>query len=124
MKWHKNCLEISGVLMDKEKRVEKRLEKKLLVNIDKGGFESMGLTANISKTGMFIATTEVFPINSEVQILVGIADETYTVRGLVIWSQKWKNGNSNDVQAAVGVRILDAPAQYLNYVEKVNTQCN
>ena len=113
-----------GVPMENEKRVETRLEKKLLVNIDKGGFDSIGLTANISKTGMFIATTEVFPINCEVQILIGIADETYTVKGLVIWSQEWENGASNDVQAAVGVRILEAPPQYLNYVEKVNTQCN
>jgi Tfp pilus assembly protein PilZ len=110
--------------MDNEKRVEKRLEKKLLVNINKGGLESMGLTTNISKTGMFIATTEMLPINSEVQILIGIADETYAVKGLIIWSQEWKNEASNDVQAAIGVRILEAPPQYLNYVEKVNTQRN
>jgi hypothetical protein len=116
--------EIIGVPMENEKRVEKRLEKKLLVNIDRGGFEIMGLTANISRNGMFIATTEVFPLNSEVQILIGIADDTYALKGLVIWSQKWRNDNSNDVQAAVGVRILEAPPQYFKYVDKVNSQCN
>jgi hypothetical protein len=57
-------------------RNEVRLDKKLLVNIGKDGFESMGLTSNISKNGLFVTTTEVLPlpVESEVSILIGAAD--------------------------------------------------
>ncbi|UCH96989.1 MAG: PilZ domain-containing protein [Candidatus Aminicenantes bacterium] len=104
--------------MAEERRTETRLEKSLLVNISKDdGYESMGLTANISKQGMFITSPDILPINSEVSILIGIADETFTVKGRVIWSQEWSNGASSDVQAASGIQIIDAPNQYFKFLE-------
>jgi len=111
--------------MDNERRFETRLEKKLLVNISKNdGYESMGLTANISKQGMFIATPELIPLNTEVTILLGIADETFTLKGLVIWSHEWKDDPSSDVQAAIGVKLLNAPGNYLSYIDQVDAQYN
>jgi Tfp pilus assembly protein PilZ len=126
IKWHKNCLILNGsVQMDEERRNETRLEKQLLVNISKDdGFESMGLTSNLSKEGMFIATPDVLPLNCEVSILLGIADETFTLKGRVIWSQEWSNGASSDVQAAAGIKILAAPEQYFKYVENMVSQSN
>jgi Tfp pilus assembly protein PilZ len=107
-----------------ERRKEPRVVKKLLVNLDKEGYEGMGLTANISKKGMFIATTEILPIDSEVSILVGIADETYTLKGRVMWVKEWPDGDapSEDVQSAMGVEILEAPSQYTEYVENMLSQ--
>jgi hypothetical protein len=111
--------------MVEEKRNEKRVEKQLLVNISKDdGYESMGLTSNLSKAGMFIATAEMLPTDCEVSILIGIADETITLKGQVIWSQEWSNGASSDVQAAAGIKILDAPDQYFLYVENILSSSN
>lgn len=106
--------------MQDEKRSEKRVEKQLLVNISKDdGFEIMGLTSNLSKDGMFIATAEELPLNCEVSILIGVADETITLKGQVIWSKEWSNGGSSDVQSAAGIKILDAPDQYLKFLENM-----
>lgn len=111
--------------MVEERRSEKRVEKQLLVNISKDdGFEIMGLTLNLSKEGMFIATAEVLPTNCEVSILVGIADETITLKGHVLWSQEWSNGASSDVQAAAGIKIIDAPDHYFKYVEHMLSSSN
>ncbi|NIM13786.1 MAG: hypothetical protein GTO45_17080 [Candidatus Aminicenantes bacterium] len=107
-----------------ERRIEKRLDRKLLVNISKDGLESMGLTSNISKKGMFVATSEVFPINSEVSILLGIADETFSLKGLVMWSQKRSDTPSSDVQVATGIKIIEAPEEYFNFVEKAQSKPN
>jgi len=102
-----------------KKRNETRLEKKLLVSVENNGFDSIGLTANISKNGMFITTTEVLPIDSEVSLLLGIADETFPLKGQVMWSQEWKNRPSPDTRAATGIKITEAPEQYVKYVEKM-----
>ena len=111
--------------MEEEKRSETRLEKHLLVNISQdSGYESMGLIANLSKAGMFIATPEVLPLDCEVSILIGIADETITLKGQVIWSHEWANGSSSDVRAAVGIKILDAPDQYFKYMENMLSASN
>jgi hypothetical protein len=107
-----------------ERRIEERLDRKLLVNISKDGYESMGLTANISKKGMFIATSEMFPINSEVSILLGIADETFSLKGLVMWSQKSSDTPSTDVQVATGIKIIEAPEDYFKFIDKAHSKPN
>ncbi len=100
-------------------RNEMRLDKKLLVNIGKDGFESMGLTSNISKNGLFVATTEVLPVESEVSILIGIADETFTLKGRVMWSKESIDDSTGEAGVATGIQILEAPPQYLAFVDKM-----
>jgi Tfp pilus assembly protein PilZ len=100
-------------------RNEIRLDKKLLVNIGKDGFESMGLTSNISKNGLFVATTEIFPVDSEVSILLGIADETFTLKGRVMWSKESNDDSTGEAGVATGIQIIEAPAQYLAFVDKM-----
>lgn len=105
-------------LENEERRNETRVERHFLVNISKdNGFEVMGLTSNLSIQGMFIAIPRLLPFNGEVSILLGIADKTITMKGQVIWSRKWSNRLSDDVQAAVGVKILDTPEEYIEYVK-------
>lgn len=100
-------------------RNEVRLDKKLLVNIGKDGFESMGLTSNISKNGLFVATTEILPVDSEVSILLGIADETFNLKGRVMWSKESPDEATGEAGVATGIQIIDAPPQYLAFVEKM-----
>lgn len=107
-----------------ERRIEERLDRKLLVNISIDGLESMGLTANISKKGMFIAAAEMFPINSEVSILLGIADETFSLKGMVMWTHESPDTPSTDVRVATGIKIIEAPEEYFNFVEKAHSKPN
>lgn len=100
-------------------RNEVRLDKKLLVNIGKDGFESMGLTSNISKTGLFVATTEILPVDSEVSILLGVADETFNLKGKVMWSKESTDESTGEAGVATGIQIIDAPPQYLAFVDKM-----
>ncbi len=101
-----------------EKRIEERVKKSLLVSISKNGFESLGLTGNISKKGMLIATTELLPVHSEVSLLVGIADDTVSLKGEVVWSCNSKSG-PNGAECGAGVRISDTSEYYLDFIEKL-----
>lgn len=100
-----------------EERNEVRLENKLLVNIDQEGFESMGLTENISKTGMSVITTTVLPIKSAVLLQLGVADDTFSLKGEVMWSKE--DSSSGNGNALTGIKLTDAPEPYLKYVDKL-----
>lgn len=100
-------------------RNEIRLDKKLLVNIGKDGFESMGLTSNISKNGLFVATTEVLPVDSEVSIQIGIADETFTLKGRIMWSKDNTDDSTDEAGVATGIQIIEAPAKYTEFVDNM-----
>lgn len=102
-----------------EERNEVRLENKLLVNIDQEGFESMGLTENISRNGMSVITTEVLPINSVVSLQLGVEDETFMLKGEVMWSRESSGSSSDNGSALTGIKITEAPETYLKYVEKL-----
>lgn len=103
-------------------RNETRVEKKLLLNIDKDGFEGMGLTSNISRNGMFITTMEVFPIHSNVSILLGIGDDTYPLKGKVVWSREFPQTTPSDVGGRTGIKITEAPETYLDYVKTIQPE--
>jgi len=98
------------------KRKETRINKSLLVDISRNGLDQMRVTVNLSRRGMCIATTEIFPRRSELSILIAAADDIYPVCGTVVWSLKRKAAPANDVPAGLGIRIRDAAPGYYEFV--------
>jgi hypothetical protein len=101
------------------KRNEKRICKSLLVNISQNGFERMGVTVNISRRGMCIATTETFPVQSEFQILIAAADDIYAATGMVVWNMKRADAPGVDVPAGLGIRIRNATPAYYKFIAAI-----
>ena len=100
-------------------RSEVRLEKKLLVNIDQEGFESMGLTTNVSRNGISVATTSLLPVSTQVSLQLGVGDETFALKGEIIWSKEDSEQGNGETNALTGIKIDDAPDNYLKFVEKM-----
>lgn len=99
-----------------KKRKEKRIQKSLLVDISRNGLEQMGVTVNISRRGMCIATTEVIRKRSKLQILLAAADDIYAVTGLVVWKQKRKDLQGEEAPVGLGIQIEKAPREYFKYL--------
>jgi hypothetical protein len=102
-----------------KKRTEARIQKSLLVDISRRGFQQMGVTVNISRRGMFIATTEAFRKRSRLQILIAAADQIYTLSGIVVWKMKRTAIPGQDVPVGLGIRIETANPAYSRYVAAV-----
>ncbi len=101
------------------KRKDKRISKSLLVNLSSNGCESLGVTVNISQRGMFIATTEVFPVHSEFQILLAAADDIYAITGMVVWNIKRANTAEENIPVGLGIRIKGADPEYAHYIKAI-----
>jgi len=104
------------------KRKEERINKSLLVNISQNGFERMGVTVNISRRGMLIATTDMFPVQSEFQILLAAADDIFSLTGLVVWNTKRASPPGENVPAGLGVKIKRSDRGYARFVRAVAHQ--
>ena len=99
-----------------KKRSETRIPKSLLVDISRKGLQQMGVTVNISRRGMCIATTRVMRKRSKLRILVAAADDIYALTGTVVWSAKQVPIHGEDVPAGVGIHIQEAVPGYKSYV--------
>jgi|WetSurMetagenome_2_1015567.scaffolds.fasta_scaffold30256_5 hypothetical protein len=102
-----------------KKRVEARIQKSLLVDISRRGFQQMGVTVNISRRGMFVATTEAFRKRSRLQILIAADDQIYALSGIVVWKMKRTTIPGQDVPVGLGIRIETANPAYSRYVAAI-----
>jgi hypothetical protein len=109
----------SSKRMAMKKRKDRRINKSLLVNISRNGMEQMGVTMNVSRRGMFIATTEAFPIDSEFQILLAAADDIFAMTGLVVWNTRMASLTEENVPAGLGIRISSADPGYYEYIAAI-----
>jgi Tfp pilus assembly protein PilZ len=105
-----------------ELRRERRIQKNLLANISTSEFEGMGLVHNISKNGIFLLTPEIFPSFKEIFILLGVSDDTYAIRGKVMWSKKHVDPQSNYISGKAGVKITKSDKKYTQLIEKLTTR--
>jgi hypothetical protein len=102
-----------------KKRSETRIPKSLLVDISRKGLQQMGVTVNISRRGMCIATTEVFRKRNKLRILLAAADDIYALTGTVVWSAKRRLSPGEGVPAGVGIHIQESVPGYKSYLRSI-----
>jgi hypothetical protein len=100
------------------KRRDLRVKKKYMVSFDDSGFDGLGLTSDISKNGICVSAGTEFPVHHEVVLSVAVPGRIFTLKGEVMWC-KHSSDTTSDIPDNIGIKITDAPADYLNYVEYV-----
>jgi hypothetical protein len=99
-----------------KKRREPRISKGFLVELSRRGIEQMGVTVNVSRRGMCIATTGVLRRNSRLRVLIAADDEIFSLSGMVVWHLKRETLPLADAPAEIGICIQDAPPGYRRFV--------
>jgi len=99
------------------RREDKRIKKRLLANLSANGYEGLGLTSNISRHGMFIASPEIFPSTKEITIMLAAADDIFTIKGEVRWSIRSPFRFARNTPGGMGIRIIHAPEEYIRFVD-------
>lgn len=97
-------------------RKSKRIKKSLLVDISRKGIDQMGVTVDISRKGMRIATTKPVRKRSRLEILLAADDEIYTITGLVVWKKKQGDAQEGQAPVGLGIEIEKASPKYRKFV--------
>ena len=99
------------------KRNEKRIDKSLLAYTDGNDADLLGVVTNISKNGTFIVTEKIFDIESEILFVMAGYNELYHLKGEIRWTRCLADQSLGHLPTGIGIRITDAPVEYLNFVE-------
>jgi hypothetical protein len=100
-----------------KQRIEDRIHKKLVVSFGESGFELLGLTGNISRGGMFLESHVLFPQNKEISLMIAVSEDVLNIKGVVKWVTDSSDQLAKEVSRGMGIKIIDAPVEYFNYVE-------
>ena len=102
--------------LNTEKRGEKRIKKKLLLNINGEDFVELAITSDISKNGLFIESANILPLNKEIVVLLKTEEDLFDLTCEVKWIKRPSKLFFKDKKGGMGVKIIEAPVEYLNYV--------
>jgi hypothetical protein len=108
--------------MSGTKRVEKRIKKSLLIYKDNGSFDLLGVSANISRNGLFIESPYTVASDSEISLALAIDNELFKVKAEVRWTKGPEDKFPPHIPVGMGVRLTEVPAEYMNYVEYAKYQ--
>jgi hypothetical protein len=100
-----------------DKRKDPRISKRFVVSYGENGFEKIGMTLNISSNGFCVVSQASLPINKTVLFNLAMFDDVFEIVGLVKWSKSGLRQDVSQVPVGSGIKILNAPRRYLDYVD-------
>ena len=99
-----------------DNRVESRFDKNLLVNISSNGYNQVGLTANISRSGLLLVTTNLIPQQKDISILIAAGNELFEVKGEIRWMVMGPGEMSLESPHRVGVKVVSASDLFYSFI--------
>jgi Tfp pilus assembly protein PilZ len=99
-----------------ERRAYERFPDNLQARLFFGNMIYAGKVTNLSKKGMFVSTNVRFPVNTEFMMVVLLNNRTLKLPIKVRRSVKRESAYNSRRDCGIGVELLDAPQNYLDYI--------
>jgi hypothetical protein len=101
----------------KDRKGERMTEKKEVIVKD-GDHSCSCVLTDISASGISVSTGHFIPTYKEIEVVMEIAGAKVPMQGSVRWSID--AATAKDKQGKMGIRLLNPPPAFLEYVKKVN----
>ncbi len=104
--------------MERIPRSEGRFNKNLTASVRYNEKVFSCITKNVSKSGVYLEAIN-FILNSNRQVSISIVgeDTLYKLTGEIIWNHDIQEDSGRGSIAGLGIKITDAPFEYLNFIE-------
>ena len=79
-------------------------------------------TKNLSETGLFIGTNNVFKPGTTIQVELKFPDHTFIMWARVIWAKKVPSQLAHVVECGMGVCFVDPSVEWLEFYEQWKSQ--
>ncbi len=109
---------MSGVADKRDQRGGNRLPKRLLVRFGTAELTGIGVTIDLSETGIFVKAASVFSPGTALRIELMLPDQKIArLRGTVTWAKKVPPTLARVIQkSGMGVRLLEIDEVYRGYL--------
>jgi Tfp pilus assembly protein PilZ len=79
-------------------------------------------TKNLSETGLFIGTNNVFKPGTTIQVELKFPDRTFSMWARVVWAKKVPSQLAHVVECGMGVCFVDPSVDWLEFYEQWKAQ--
>ena len=100
-----------------ENRHTLRARLRLMVRFGTTVPEKTGFTKNVSESGLFIHTNQVFPPGTTIQVVAQFPDRKFTFWGRVIWAKRVPPQLAHILDCGMGICFVDPSPDWLAYYQ-------
>jgi len=100
-----------------DKRKEKRIKKRAILQFGETEQSQKGFSADISKHGMQIKSARILQTDKKINIKVNLGDQEVQLQGVVCWNYELSGYSS--LPKTMGIFFLNPPQEFMKYVENL-----
>lgn len=102
-------------LKPNNKRTQNRAKRRMLVRYGLSTAEKTAFTRNVSETGLFLQTNQVFKPGSTIHVQIQFPKETFSMWARVVWAKVVPPQLAHVLECGMGVCFIDPPPEWIAF---------
>jgi hypothetical protein len=103
------------------RRVEQRHRRRLRVTFEAGGHSHVGFTMDVSRAGVFVATSQAPPVARSMELCVELPDgDLVRLSGRVSWKREPPAQLATMVRRGFGVQLIEPPESWCEFIASLD----
>jgi Tfp pilus assembly protein PilZ len=103
------------VRRESDKRAHNRAKRRIMVRYGASAAEKTAFTKNLSETGLFLQTNQVFKPGSTIHVQIQFPKETFSMWARVVWAKTVPAGLAHVLECGMGVCFIDPSAEWIAF---------
>jgi Tfp pilus assembly protein PilZ len=98
-----------------DKRTQNRAKRRMLVRYGLSTAEKTAFTRNVSETGLFLQTNQVFKPGSTIHVQIQFPKETFSMWARVVWAKVVPPQLAHVLECGMGVCFIDPSPEWIAF---------
>jgi Tfp pilus assembly protein PilZ len=89
-----------------------RAKRRMMVRYGVSAADKMAFTKNLSETGLFLQTNQVFKPGTTLQVQIQFPKHTFSMWAHVVWAKTVPAQLAHVLECGMGIRFIDPPSDW------------
>ena len=98
-----------------DKRAHNRAKRRMMVRYGASAADKTAFTKNVSETGLFLQTNQVFKPGSTIHVQIQFPTETFSMWARVVWAKTVPQGLAHVLECGMGVCFIDPSPEWIAF---------
>ena len=101
-----------------DKRTMNRAKRRLMVKFGTSTAEKTAFTKNVSETGLFVQTNNVFKPGTTIQVNIQFPDRLFSMWARVVWAKAVPPQLAHVLECGMGVCFIDPTPEWISFYKE------
>jgi Tfp pilus assembly protein PilZ len=98
-----------------EQRIKNRTKRRLMVRYGASATQKSAFTMNLSETGLFVHTNQVFNPGTTIQVQIQFPERTFSMWARVVWAKAVPPQLAHVMECGMGVCFIDPSPDWFSF---------